>query len=307
MIKELPNNEEDFQQLMEEVDSFLRRNNVPIPYRQLRGALEISRRFHLRLPSIRDDKEPKEGSYVGADLKIRIKRWFDIRYGERLKKSLGPGRMVFSLRGDPWIFKFPKVYGQGFRFFCHSIEESFKPEPTSGMIPKFNILDSIIDLPSSLRRTLNSSELKGIWGNFQIGFNALSKLQYFSGNNLVFTALADHEASVHNLSQSSPSYGNAKWSSLLFTEKLLKGFIKESGHLFTYDHDLMALADKAISSGLPKTEKSLIALIQCKAGVRYGDPAVSLENALDAHRASLEIALQVAEGFNLLRNPNPPM
>jgi hypothetical protein len=282
MSKELPNNEKEFLQLMEEVDSFLRRNDVPIPYRQLRGALEISRRFHLRLKSIKDAQIPKEGSYRGDDLAIRIKRWFDNRYGEKLKINLGPGRMVFSLRGDPWVFKFPKVFGQVL-LFCHSTEESFKPEPTLGLIPKYNILDCIIDLPLSLRRTLDSSEIKTIWENFQIGFNALSKLQYFSRNNLVFEALADHEASVHILSQSSPSYGNAKWSYLL------------------------VLADKAISLALPNPDKSLFGLIQCDASVRYGNPVVSLENALDAHRASLEIALQIGKGFNLLANPNPPM
>ncbi len=88
MIQVLPNNEKDFLQLMEEIDSFLRNDNVPVPLRQLRGALEISRRFHLRLKSIRDDKKPKEGSYVGDDLAIRIKSWFDNRYGERLKTNL---------------------------------------------------------------------------------------------------------------------------------------------------------------------------------------------------------------------------
>lgn len=306
MSKGLPNNEEDFLQLMEEVDSFLRRDNVPIPYRQTRGALEISRRFGLRLKSIRDDKDPKEGSYVGDDLAIRIKRWFDNRYGERLKISFGPGRMVFSLRGDSWIFKFPKVYGQVF-LFCHPTVESFIPKPNSGEIPKYNILDSIIDLPLSLRRSLDSSELGGIWENFQIGFNALSKLQQFCRNNLVFTALADHEGSVHTLSQSAPSYGNAKWSSLQFTEKLLKGFIEESGHSFEKTHKLVALVDKAISLGLPNPDKSLIGFIQCEASVRYGSPAVSLEDALTAHRASLEMALQVGKGFNLLRNPNTPL
>lgn len=214
--------------------------------------------------------------------------------------------MVFSLRGDPWVFKFPKIFGQVL-LFCHSTEESFKPEPTLGLIPKYNILDCIIDLPLSLRRTLNPSEIKAIWEYFQIGFNALSTLQYFSRNNLVFEALADHEASVHILSQSSPSYGNAKWSSLQFTEKLLKGFIEASGHSFPKTHNLLELADKAISLAIPNPDKSLFGHIQCDASVRYGNPAVSLENALDAHRASLEIALQIGKGFNLLANPNPPM
>jgi nucleotide-binding universal stress UspA family protein len=72
-------------------------------------------------------------------------------------------------------------------------------------------------------------------------------------------------------------------------EKLLRAFIRQKGGKLELIHNLEKLASAAEALGLPPIPRLMLNAIQCPAGVRYGDPGVTLLEAMDAHHAALAI------------------
>ncbi|MGA1870684.1 MAG: hypothetical protein ACMUJM_19290 [bacterium] len=92
-----------------------------------------------------------------------------------------------------------------------------------------------------------------------------------------------------------PQYGLSKWSSLQFSEKLLKSYLKYKGKAFPHSQDLLKLTKLAEDNGLPKFPKQAIDQVQCPAGVRYSDPPVTLKEAVRSHYASIGICFFVSK------------
>jgi len=111
---------------------------------------------------------------------------------------------------------------------------------------------------------------------------------------LIQQAKGDIDASVTHIFSNPPQYGLSKWSSLQATEKIIKAYIEEKNNNFPFSHDLKKLAGEAKDLGLRGIPDSLLDLIQCSAGVRYGNPIVNLNEAIQAHQACLDICLGVA-------------
>ena len=160
----LPTNENEFTAMMEEVDRYLRQKEIPPHARPIRGWFEISKALNLGLSMFpREEREPRRGIYSGDDLTIRIFRWFDNRYGDKLKINMGPGRFALMIRGDPWELLLPKVFGT-VNFFISSHEKSSNQEEDLKLrrIPKINILDLITIFPQGLAASLKPAELEHI-------------------------------------------------------------------------------------------------------------------------------------------------
>jgi len=83
-----PTNELEFESLMTEVDRRLRAASVPIVGRVITGIGEVSKILAAELELTASKREPVPDTYEGDDLVIRISRWFDARYGERLLMNL---------------------------------------------------------------------------------------------------------------------------------------------------------------------------------------------------------------------------
>ena len=71
---------------------------------------------------------------------------------------------------------------------------------------------------------------------------------------------------------------------------------------FEHIHNLKKLAEKAKSLGLIGIPEKHLDLIQCPAGVRYGDITVSLIDAIQAHHASLHTCWGVTEQISEIKS-----
>jgi hypothetical protein len=91
-----------------------------------------------------------------------------------------------------------------------------------------------------------------------------------------------------------PSYGQSKWDSLQAVEKLIKSCILEKGKVHKNTHHLADLFALAEGLGVPKTDPSLIALVQCPPSVRYDAATVTKIEAFSAHGAALKICGDLA-------------
>ena len=70
----------------------------------------------------------------------------------------------------------------------------------------------------------------------------------------------------------------------------MKSFLILKGATIPQTHNLTRIAQQAQLVGLPQIDINLLSKVQCSAGVRYGEEAIELTDAITAHHASLDIA-----------------
>jgi hypothetical protein len=291
--------EEQFQELMEDIDRELRRDNIRIPGRPLHAISKVGNRFGLCLRIAPLPERPTiEGCYTGDDLSIRIFQWFDARYGERLHLEFPTGSMALWVREDLYKVRFPKTWGvHTFATAPHLMGTRrvlFKDE-----VPYINLLEFIEGMTPALASSLTEQEQVEIGSQFVMGFEAQHAVREREHLPLLKEAIGNLDSSVSLLFASPPQHGQSKWESLQATGKLLKAFIDQQGQGFPKSHDLRALADRAEEIGLPAIPDDVLQQIQCPAGVRYGQPAVDRREAVDAHHAALDVCGFVAVHLHL--------
>lgn len=290
--------EADFQHLMEKVDMELKQRGLLIFQRPIHAWKNISYRFGLRLRLTPRRKKPVEGCYTGDDLTIRIFNWYEQKFGERLK--VDPNwKMPLIIRGDLFQLNLPTIYG--------TVHIVFSPEaPTSNEQPKigidkppqveiFSLIDEITPIFIS---SLSIDEIKFIMKQCQFGVQARIEIERHENILLVKQAINDIFASTSHLFSNPPNYGLSKWSSLQAAEKMFKSFIELKGQKFKFTHDLKSLASQAESIGLPHIDHVLLNDVQCNAEIRYGNPQVSLFEAVQANYSAIEISAAIAFEIN---------
>lgn len=291
-----PSNEAEFVDMMRGVDQRLRESNVPPHARPLRGWLEISTSLKAGLRICPDqNRDPTPGSYGGDDLTIRIFRWFDKHYGDRLQINFGPGRLFILLRHDPWMISLPKVFGTVV-FFASATEPSSDVDVDlrSRQVPRLNVVDLLDGVTDSLKSSLNPQELSEILDHVVLGFRAMSALEKIRHIRMAPEVQSDIEAAVQHAMAQVPHYGQSKWSSLQAAEKILKIFLAARKVKFPMHHRLEELVSRADASGLAVLDRRIVDAIQCSGGIRYGEEVASLNEAYAAHVGCLQVVAHAA-------------
>lgn len=292
----IPTTQEEFHRIMEQIDTQLRVNSVQIHARAFHAAGEYSKLFELEIPIFPCPDKGAPGVYTGANAAAHIRNWFNDRYGNRQKISMGPGSAVIVLRGDPWEIRLPRIFG---RIKC-VIERDlsrYVNEPnlrSNGQPPITNLLTLINDFPPGLAAQLSDEECCNILDLFKHALDCMHAIEGIAGNPYVHEALSDIQASVRHIFSVPPHYGQSKWSSAQAAEKLLKSFLKVKGISFPFNHDIRGLVDLTKLGGMKPLEHGIIDQLQTRAAVRYGEP-VSLVEAVAAHHASLIVGKSVSE------------
>jgi hypothetical protein len=121
-------------------------------------------------------------------------------------------------------------------------------------------------------------------------------------HELMNIARGDVAVAVSNLMERQGRFGESKWASLQSAEKTLKAAIALAGGTFGKIHELEKLFGQLATLGICIDPQPFVDAIQCKPGIRYGEEPCTLEEALDAHRRSLDLVNALREGgakFNL--------
>jgi len=288
----IPKNHNDFLKLIDKIDTELKKRNVPIYGRPIEAAREFAKKLKIEI-KLGPNCQAIPNRYDGDSLAGHIYEWYQKRYGERLKINFSPGSAAIIIRGDVWKINTPRVFGV-VRLTSDRVldkypaikKATFGPNP-----PIYNILRSIEGFPSDLALTLNNSELAHILSFAKYLLDTLHIIEYLRGKKLplISEAKADYDSAVSYIFMLPPQYGLSKWGSLQFIEKLLKCFLSIKGVGLLKTHELKKLSVLAQENGLPILSKSSIEKVQCSAGVRYGENVFTLEEAVDAHHASLII------------------
>lgn len=293
----IPTTQEEFNRVMEIIDAQLRAANVQIHARSLHAATEYSKLFKLAIPIAPCPKNGRVGVYTGGDASAHIRRWFDDRYGDRLKIFMGPGSAVILLRGDPWEVRLPRIFGT-VRCVVERDLSRYANEPklrSHGHQPNTNVLTLINDFPPALAAQLSDEECCNILELFMNTLNCMHAIERIRGNQYVHEALSDIQSSVRHIFTVPPHYGQSKWSSAQAAEKLLKSLLKVKGISFPTTHDIRRLSELVRTEGMKPLESGITDQLQTPAAVRYGEESVSLIQAVAAHHASMMVGKHVSE------------
>ncbi len=286
-----PNEEQKFNELMSQIDRELAKQKFDIPKRPIRALGIISTRFGIPLPL----GQPMPGTFHELSkywpISKRVKKWYENRYGDRLKMDFSLGRMAFMIDEDIWVFRFRRFYGSG--KFVSSKTIKSERIGTDGKPFTCNILDCIESLPDGFRMSLSDSQLVMLGKYFHFGLDVFSSLEMLSGNDLIMSAKADISTSIDHLFTRQPQYGLSKWSSLQAAEKLLKATIEMRGGNYSKTHKLKTLVEEVKKCGLGLDVSIIIAEIQCTPAIRYGQEQCSKSDAIRAHHAVFKLATAI--------------
>jgi|ERR1700722_969467 len=292
----LPTSEDEFIQMMETVDGALRAEGVQIPARSLEACRIISWSLGLGLSLFPPKRLPRPGVFVGDDLTLRVIDWIDARYGQRQAIDFGPGLVALPLRGDLWSVRLPRRFGTVV-FFASRTERSTTPEyylPRREP-PRLNILEQVLELPEGLRIALSDSELADFLRRFMEAFAAMSDLEVVVDRPMVFEARGDINAAYQFLFSWPQQFGQARYSAMQASEKLLKCFIDSRGEEFKRIHLIAELHGTAVSLGLTPLDPNWTTALHCTAGARYGKEKSTPDQAYRAYWSSLMTCGHVAK------------
>lgn len=296
---------------MEEIDAQLIADGVQIPARPLKAGLRITGRFDIVLNAIPPDGPILPGVFTAEQISLRIHDWMRRRYGDRLKLPFTLGRVVFPLRGSFYVVNCPVVLGSA-RFICDPATFGMRRESIGvHTVPICNVVDLVESLTADLARSLTAEEVVKLGLVHASAMAAFLSLHAVVDVEFVSEALGDLDAAVNHLVEHKPQAGLSKWASLQAVEKLVKAYIAKKGGTFQRHHRLEDHVADAVKLGLPAPPTQYVSDVQCSAGVRYGQPVVTTDDALRAHLVSLEMcevaaqSIAIALGRRVPRCPEP--
>lgn len=274
-----------FEAMMAQIDFKLTNEGVDIPTRPILAVREVAMTYNLNIPLGGDAARLPPELQENAALSEAINQWYNDNYGDRLKEDPCPGRMVILLDGDLYVLRVPRIFGS----VNFVLTRQWLPNPGIGRGPATCNITQLVDgiTPAKAGR-LSDSALDTIGAAFEIALPAAFTLES-TDHGLMSIARGDVEAAVNGLMARGGRYGESKWASLQAAEKVLKAAIDRAGAKYGYTHALAGLSKTLADTGLNFNADAQVAAIQCKPDIRYGQVPCTRDEALAAHRASLEL------------------
>ena len=282
---------EDITPILREIDQSLKDKDIPPHSRPIMAVIEFGNRFHISLPFARLPPGAPSELVATSVYTDRIHQWYEDVYGDRIKTDFSEKAKVAVLAdGDIWEMRIPLIYGT-------VVIEAKRDLPSHvgnrivTQVLNVNACASLSGITEARLQHFSDDDLNEVYGLFVVGLDVRDAFKRFRKSDPMFTAAEeDWFAAVAHMTNQSPNWGQARWSSLQMTEKFMKGLITLVGDVpVKRVHDRMELHDALAFSAPGMNLKHLLADIQCGAGVRYNDPKTpsTRQQAYAAHKASL--------------------
>lgn len=300
MGKQFPQNEDEFNALMQAIDEAQTKEGVGIPGRTLDAIRRVGMEYGLELPIGTPPAGAPAHFVDNAKISARINDWFNAMYGDRMKIDMTAGRAVISIAGDLYTIKSPRIFGSA--QFVLRRDFIAKPSSPSRGPAICNVVQLVENLTEAKAKTLSDDALRRLWEDFIVGFEALDKLETTQDEPLIRMAFGDIQTAVIKLMDRGDRFGESKWASLQAAEKTLKAAIRLQGATFKYSHKLQDVFNELAAAGVTVNAQPYVAAIQCTPGIRYGEETCSRDEALAAHRATLQLVNELAAAGAKLRS-----
>lgn len=283
----------DFNAYLEKIDAEMRRDNVPIRARQIQALSRISGEYGDMEFNISGAMELGEADIIGYEgdaLTRRIIIWFEDLYGDRLKIRFQAGKSVALVRGDPYLMKIPFALGSvKFTYNVETLGQSGRREKNGQII--VNVFDCLPDITEATVARVSRSDGLRLANELKANTQRFQKASEIGKYENIFDVRTDLDSAAQHIVSDPPSYGMSRWHSLQAAEKALKSVLSCQGLDFPKVHDLFQLVH---SSGMLGISPLALDATMCLPSVRYEPDLSTLDQAINAHHASLDICLEVA-------------
>ncbi|EEW60948.1 hypothetical protein [Tritonibacter mobilis] len=282
---------DDISPVLREIDQSLKENGIPPHSRPIMAVIEFGKKFHISLPLAKLPPGAPAELIATSVHTENIYRWYKEVYGDLLKTDFSEkAKVAVCADGDLWEMRIPLIYGMV------TIEAKRDlPKETGNRIGtqllNINACASLAGITKARLQHFSDKDLNEVYGLFVVGLDVRDAFKRFRKADPMFAAAEeDWFAAVGHMTNQSPNWGQARWSSLQMTEKFMKGMIAVIGdyevpwgHKLKKPHDILACSIQGLDL------RHLIAEIQCDASVRYNDPNTpsTRQQAYAAHKASL--------------------
>lgn len=274
-----------FEAMMTQIDFKLTSDGVDIPTRPIMAVREVSITYSISMPLGGEAARLPPELRENAPLSEAINQWYKDNYGDRLKEDPCPGRMAILLDGDLYVLRVPRIFGS----VNFVLTRQWLPNPGIGRGPATCNITQLVDgMTAAKAGRLSNVALDTIGAAFEIAVPAAFTLES-TDHSLMFIARGDVEAAVNSLMTRDGRFGESKWASLQAAEKVLKAAIDRAGAKYGFTHGLAGLCKTLTDTGLTFSADAQVAAIQCRPGIRYGEEPCTRDEALAAHRSSLEL------------------
>lgn len=284
---------------LREIDQSLKDQGVPPHSRPIMAVIEFGKKFHISIPLAKLPPGAPPELVATSTYTDRIHRWYQEVYGDLIKTDFSQKAKVAVLAdGDIWEMRIPLIFGTAVIEVTRDLPEEtgYRIKTTALSI---NACASLTGITQARLRHFSDEDLNEVYGLFHIGLDVRNAFDRFRKADPLFAAAEDDwTAGVAHMTNQSPNWGHARWSSLQMTEKFLKGLITLVGDVPVEKvHELMKLHDALAVSAPSLNLKHLLGDIQCSASVRYNDPNTpsTRQQAYAGHKASLLVVRVLGE------------
>lgn len=292
--EKLPKSVKEFHTIIEKVNTSLAKRNVELIARPIHALGEFSKLFKIDVPITPLTEVAIPNKYYGDSLSNHIYKWYEDRYGDRLKTDFRLGESIVLIRDEPWKIFLPLVYGN----YIVVAESNTDLFPTDQILVNqqlyLNVFNYIEKIPKSLINTLNTNEKIDLMQQFQFIMNVIYLLDFLRRKKYIPEAIANLQTAVNGIFTRPMQLGHSKWSSLLFVEKVIKCYLQLNNITFPNIHELEKLINLDKSNQLTLINFDDISIIQCRASVNYGEIRVNINDAVSAHLASHKVVQVVS-------------
>jgi hypothetical protein len=138
----------EFEKRLEEIDQDLCKYNIPIYARPLQATIIYLRKYNISTvlfdSGLFNTVEGNDDIHISTS----INKWFDKRYGEKLKIDFSKGKIAVLLKGDIYELKIPLIFGR----YVYSEKDKYTipHEAPKSNTMTINPIDFIGDLTNEL-------------------------------------------------------------------------------------------------------------------------------------------------------------
>jgi hypothetical protein len=297
---------DDIFPIVREIDQSLKDEGIPPHSRPIKAVIEFGKRFHINVPIAKLPPGAPADLVANSVYTDRIHGWYEEVYGVLIKTDFSEKSKVAVLAdGDIWEMRIPLIYG------LVTIEAQRGLPSNTGIrigaqVRTINACAFLTGITEARLKQFSDDDLQEVYGLFRVGHDVREAFKRFGKDDPLFSAAEqDWFAAVAHMTNQSPSWDQARWSSLQMTEKFMKGLIKiigdhnvpRQGHSLVEVHDVLARSIKGFNL------RHLIADIQCDASSRYHEAKTpsTLKQAYAAQKASL-LVIRVLGGMQYSQN-----
>jgi len=243
------------------IDAQLASEGVAIHARSLHAWIAVQRDLRMTVPLGHPSMKP-------------VADYFSAKYGRRTLMDPAIGRMLVMFGHEAWALRFPLVFGR----------------------VRVDLLRMIEDGTPDVVARLTAEERASLDNLVPRAFDAFNSLQHVPPD-----LRADWFNAVDQAVDPRGDRGLSRWSSQQVVEKMLKAYVRKSGgvvpmgRVLQHPHELAPVAAAAEAVGLRALDRTLLAKVECRAGVRYPGNAVTLVDAVAANQASVLLAGEIAK------------